>query len=108
MQVMVSIPNECKEFADNIGKVAIEEDDFDNFATCMMTAVRVGTVFPENATNGDMLKALFPDSKVNDNMTSLGVSGIDMTIYTGKYRCFKLWFPHDWWNAPYSSSTVAE
>lgn len=96
MQVIVNIPNECKEFADNIGKVAIEEDAFDNFATCMMSAVRVGTVFPENATNGDMIKAMFPE--VKECYGECGCVGVTWRMIDDDYIH---WFRKDWWNARY-------
>jgi hypothetical protein len=57
-------------------------------------------------TNGDSLKAMFPNSKVSDHITSFGwKSGIDMTIYTGKHSCFNLWFPKSWWNAPFKTES---
>lgn len=47
--------------------------------------------FPRNATNGDMIKAMFPNAKVSVFVKEVGVKGLD-TYST---------FTKKWWNAPY-------
>lgn len=61
---------------------------------------------PDNATNGDVIKALFPKVVAKQHITSLSLTevmraGIDCDVYTSKYKFFTLWFPSEWWNAPY-------
>lgn len=55
---------------------------------------------PDNPTNGDMIKTLFPNSEKHN-----GENGIYLFIlksYEGNLKSgFTLWFPEDWWNAPY-------
>ena len=46
----------------------------------ILKAYKNGTFIPQNATNGDIIKALFP--KINDNFSNV----IDLKL---------------WWNAPY-------
>lgn len=50
-------------------------------------------VIPDNATNGDMIKTMFPSIK------------IDFETYTKSevvhFRDGDAEFSHDWWNAPY-------
>ena len=47
---------------------------------------------PEGTTNGDMMKAMFPDLKVE-------IEGIHITCWIDEHR----WFAPDWdwWNAIY-------
>lgn len=47
--------------------------------------------FPRNATNGDMIMAMFPNAKANVFVKEVGVNGLD-TYST---------FTKKWWNAPY-------
>ena len=72
-----------------------------------MMALRVGTIFdtkkiidslptadvieiPKNATNGDVIKAMFPN---------VIIQILDNTVYTNIDN--GVWFSLDWWNAPY-------
>lgn len=48
---------------------------------------------PEGATNGDMIKAMFPNGKYGTNGNEVHVFGV------GGNGC--LVFTLDWWNAPY-------
>ena len=56
-------------------------------------------IIPEGATNGDMIKKMFPDGEVitlADGMVSV------------KYKEHSCWvhYESDWWNAPYKISEV--
>ena len=46
---------------------------------------------PDNATNGDVIKAVFPETKIYDDIyvMHIGIGRTDMN------------FRKDWWNAPY-------
>ncbi len=48
---------------------------------------------PEEATNGDMIMAMFPNLKVK-------IEGTHITCWNDEHR----WFApdYDWWNAPYT------
>lgn len=57
-------------------------------------------IIPDNATNGDMIKAMF-------NVTIKHIYKEENTIITildGKTKCFDL----DWWNAPYKLESEGE
>ena len=49
------------------------------------------TLLPNNATNGDVIKALFPNNKY--------VEGKNFVIIQGETENISLW--NNWWNAPY-------
>ncbi|QHJ73806.1 hypothetical protein [Butyrivibrio virus Ceridwen] len=57
---------------------------------------------PDNATNGDMIKAMFPDAMKSNYIES----GLDMkdyvTIYVGDYE---MRVAYDWWSAPYKGKS---
>lgn len=53
----------------------------------------VTPTFPKGATNGDMIKAMFPYGKYGTNGNEVHVYGV------GGNGC--LVFTLDWWNAPY-------
>lgn len=48
---------------------------------------------PDNATNGDMIKAMFPQLKIRILP--------DMVIVFGEDYAFQHHYPIDWWNSPY-------
>ena len=58
----------------------------------ILSAVKQGVVLPENLTNGDMIKAMFPnqDSDAVDSVALLGLDGYVLST-----------FPKSWWNSPY-------
>lgn len=53
---------------------------------------------PENATNGDMILSLFPNSDIVQKPNGDYMIRSSLTGYA-------LFFDHDWWNAPYQINT---
>lgn len=49
---------------------------------------------PENATNGDMLKAIFPQWNLREGI------GFEYKLFGEKHK-FEGLVDEDWWNAPY-------
>ena len=61
------------------------------------------SVVPENATNGDMIKAMFPNAEITKIMGSFDKD---------KLLGYRTWlggrsqdYPLDWWNAPYKKES---
>ena len=54
-----------------------------------------GTPIPDNATNGDVIKALYSDAKYDTYFDFIA-----MTTHTER-TVFMSRFDRDWWNAPY-------
>jgi hypothetical protein len=71
-----------------------------NFALNEMMGTPTADVIsiPEGATNGDVIKAMFPAAKVNNTKYSYVVEV--KLPYHSKYDTGLL-FDKDWWNAPY-------
>ena len=62
----------------------------------MARALRLGTPIPDNATNGDVIKAMFPNAKIVE-------TDREVFLYTGareKDEDIQI-FDIEWWNAPY-------
>ena len=64
-------------------------------ANYLETKIANSTPLPENATNGDMIKALFPNVRITE-MLEVGVVQVHDGLL-GESRNFSC----DWWNAPY-------
>lgn len=61
----------------------------------VINAVRRGILTTQGATNGDIIKALFPNAEINYGLNGIvGVKFIHMTV-----------FDLDWWNAPYKTES---
>ena len=60
----------------------------------ILVALKNGKSIPDNATNGDILKMMFPSDANELNMSKLHLmyDGLD---YIHEFR-------KDWWNAPYT------
>jgi hypothetical protein len=75
----------CNDTADLLEKLETESDN----------AIPI----PEGATNGDVIKAMFPDALKSNYIES----GLDMkdyvTIYIGDYE---MRVAYDWWYTPYT------
>lgn len=72
-------------------------DDHGDYIAC--TAPTVLTI-PENPTNGDVIKALFPNIEIYD---SEKMESVYTGIPFGKYVGANVVCMRDWWNAPYKS-----
>jgi len=68
------------------------------FAGMLQEAVSKGVAIPESATNGDVIKAMFPDVKIRwITQTKIGVTFINNQDYITE-------FDAKWWNAPYKGA----
>ena len=65
-------------------------------------AICDGVVLPDNATNGDVIKAMFPDATVYSYKDSFDMYS-DMVICP---QNFMLSADRDFWNAPYKGAWI--
>ena len=81
MKILIDIPEENYKQG-TLGQY------FDCYGVKLHDTIMNGTLIPDNATNGDMIKALYPNERIGhcEDCTDLG------DIAT---------FDDDWWNAPY-------
>ena len=94
MKILIDIPSNYKERIDT---------DFENLdtgsigCTACMFAIKEGLSFPDGATNGDVIKTLFPDIQTNEEWKSIFHCFIETDGHTAITACGM----RDWWNAPY-------
>ena len=84
MKLLIEILEVQKKMVDAIMELPpqVEND--------LISAIRHGKPFPDGATNGDVIKAMFPNIPLDENNFLVRKSRHDNTEY---------W--KDWWNAPY-------
>ena len=87
---------EAIELLDNlIGMV--EDNQNSDYDTALKMAIKALEKWPKGATNGDMIKIMFPSSEVRETMDDLVHYTLDG--YVGDYTT------KDWWNAPYKAES---
>ena len=82
MKLIIDIPDEDYKKINSKEKIITISCD-------IASAIRNGTPIPDNATNGDVIKALFPTADI-----SLNDSCFEGVV--NKYG-----FDMNWWNSPY-------
>jgi hypothetical protein len=70
-----------------------------SYQATIADAIRNSIVFPDNATNGDMIKAMFPNGKEYDND-----GDVRYEIEIDFDYSFCSYFDGVWWNAPYKGN----
>lgn len=93
MQVLIKIDE--ARFKD-IQRIA--EVQLDRRTDTVEQLIANGTPIPENATNGDMIKAMFPNIEVKTGGVITSVKGLD--CYKGALLPYRQ-FWSEWWNSPY-------
>jgi hypothetical protein len=101
MKVILEIPDEEVEI---IKRNGFNKDGTFSFKLneVLKQAIRNGVVLPDNATNGDVIKALFPNATVYSYKDSFD-------MYSDVVICpqnFMLSADRDFWNAPYKGGTT--
>ena len=115
MEVLLNIPNyefnnDVKDkFQDYFNRV---KADIANGTLCgnyelettdmFLASFKRMQVLPDNATNGDMIKAIFPNGDFHSKETEgdwWRINHDNRVCYEIDYR--DLWFDEEWWNAPY-------
>ncbi len=97
MKILINIPDDHKRVIDNLvsdGKGYLLPQEVE---TRLAKAVKIGTVIPDNATNGDMILNMFDTATVygTDKKNDCITICIDNNFYQK--------FSYSWWNAPYES-----
>lgn len=91
VELIIKVPEELLDKIDDENYQSI----ISWYDTTLYSAIKNGIVLPQNATNGDRVKALL------GKPAKEGKTGI---LYKFKYRngkpMFSTYFDADWWNAP--------
>lgn len=100
MKIIIDIPDLTYE---SIMKSKVLKDVGADF-------IRNGKPFPDNATNGDVIKALFPNAEFDNAMPFTDNRWETMNLDTenktrAMYKPTQLRTYADWWNAPYKTES---
>lgn len=100
MKVITDISEEDYKYAKRYSNGVCNVLSLRNVSS-LIYATANGTPLPDNATNGDVIKAMFPNTKAwvgaSSDTTCVEIEGI-MQIHL---------VPTDWWNAPYKENDNA-
>ena len=97
MKLIIDIPEETQ-----VACLQWDDMEFSYKSLCtaiMVTAIRHGTPIPDNATNGDVIKAMFPNFRQTDHFELTETCEIDY-FRNGNEIC-EIRCSNEWWNAPY-------
>ena len=96
MKVILELPDEEVEI---IKRNGFNKDGTFSFKLneVVKQAIRNGVILPDNATNGDMIKAVFPNVQVVD----AGIHRITAIFGDCHNMMYRNSYDEDWWNAPY-------
>ena len=95
MRLIIDIP-EGPLYRDMYTAICENGYIFDEDNECIAKAIKSGISIPDNATNGDMIKAIFPNGKVIERDEATGYE----QMLDDKYS-YCSWFDGLWWNSPY-------
>lgn len=70
----------------------------------MTEAIEVKVCVPKDATNGDMIKAMFPNAKTWE----VARDDVHCAYIEFKDICEIKSFPLSWWNAPYKTESESK
>jgi len=96
MRLIVDLDDELYSHIKNDNTYFLEDGEE------LYSIVKNATPIPDNATNGDVIKALFPKAEVfNEDSTCITIK----SFYIDEKECDKrveyIDFSDTWWNAPY-------
>ena len=101
MKVIIDIPEEVKTDIEDIYYTG-RDIPHENISTLLKTIVN-GTPIPDNATNREVIEAMFPNLKIaNESLHNDNLTGILAYYGGGTVKRNNHYFARDWWNAPYN------
>ena len=95
MKLIIDIPEETKQAFDRANNDDINFCFYD-YNSVVGKAIKNGIVLPDNPTNGDVIKMMFPTVDISTN----GMFGKEGTVFV-HHKDHIIIFDLDWWNAPY-------
>lgn len=89
-KILITIPDE--KYNNLMYGESVDEQDAFEAVDCICN----GTVISSNATNGDMIKNMFPNCVIDEDFGGAVITNIDTQQYWKK----------DWWDAPYKETNL--
>lgn len=94
MKLIIDIPEKIEEYIKDYIPIGAGNNVF-CYPDEIVRMIQNGTPIPDNATNGDVIKAIFPCSKYNEYFAD-----VEMKTEENDTR-FKSVFDRDWWDELY-------
>lgn len=98
MKIILDIDDKAWKFIENGELINYDANKIKNIwaADELMVAIDNSISLPDNATNGDVIKALFAEYPVLNTLDGFTrmIDPIHNLFVTGRFH-------NDWWNAPY-------
>ena len=95
VKIIIEMPKEDYEFTKGAETARVFPSEY------YVKLILNGTPIPDNATNGDVIKAMFPKVKFEeyeDEVHHCIIAWFFGDFYTGS-------FPWTWWNTPYKAES---
>lgn len=96
-KIIIDIQDDEYTFIKETGVIKMSSDVY------IANTIANGIAIPDNATNGDMIKALFPDIEIADSPC---LDKVYTGIMFGKYIGVNIDCMRDWWSAPYKRGGI--
>lgn len=97
MKIVIEVPEENYERL-KLAKDVIERNALND---PWIDAILAGTPLPDNPTNGDMIKAMFPSATIEILKSDVEKTMVCVTWNFKDIPSYYNRFYEDWWNAPY-------
>jgi len=95
MRLIIDIPDTQYNNIMEVKSMSLGRIPYKGIIMNAIKGIQNGTPIPDNATNGDMIKAMFPNSKYTEYFAD-----VEMRTVESDTR-FKSVFDRDWWDEPY-------
>ena len=100
MQIVIDISDEVKIAFDNAESNDLKGCYYDHGGV-IGNAIKNGTPLPDSVTNGDVIKALFPNATIGVLESKTEKSKIAVEWHFEGLPSYYNLFLEEWWNAPY-------
>lgn len=76
--------------------ISVKDIESKSFKDAFSDAIADGIVLPDNATNGQVITALYPNCVIEEDFNGAVITEMDGTQFWRK----------DWWNSPYCGAKM--
>ena len=109
MKIVIDIPKESYDFAKECKHNGTSKYNWCLSHNDVVFMVANGTPISDNATNGDIIKAMFNilDSEIDEGLSTTYIYTKTRVLKGGSQDRLReqITFNRDWWNAPYKVET---
>lgn len=101
MKVLIEIDEHNKSVIDRFANGEGSDVLPVNIFLALIESVENGVSIPDNATNEDAIKAMFPNAKIKRGVYGINGTPLICLSMGTRYDVHEMSFVEDFWNAPY-------